>query len=367
MALSFARLARVLFVSALAIPSVSHALTQPADFDGDGTTDLVVWRPSNGTWYVKTSTGNQPPCFSSASPGWQLQYGLIGDKPVIGDFDGDGKVDAAVYRPSNQTFYVKFSSWCGEAQVPLGGAGIIASDIPDAAEVTGDGRSDILMYRPTSGAPPLGGTWFIRDSTTYAITPYAAPNSGLSSITDFPTVVSANYVQNTGTANHFDEPAAYLRGRIGSSAGVSWAQIYLEGGSQSVGYSTYFVVGTNNPIIPVVGNAGGPSYGLADYLYWFSSTGQWFGFLNPSRGGIFYPNPNWGVSGDIPIGGDYNGDGFADQTVWRPSTGTWFVEFPGTTCPLAASFMGNTGYGGCQQQWGLNGDIPLGYKRGTNP
>jgi hypothetical protein len=75
------------------------------DFDGDGKTDIAVFRPSSGTWYILySSTG-----YSSTSPGY-YQWGLPSDEPVITDFDGDGRADIAVYRPSTGEWFIRYSS-----------------------------------------------------------------------------------------------------------------------------------------------------------------------------------------------------------------------------------------------------------------
>jgi VCBS repeat protein len=73
-----------------------------ADIDRDGRADFLVWRRLSGTWYWLTSSTQ----FSYAQAA-SLQWGSpeFGDTPLLGDFDGDGTPDPAVWRPSSGAWY----------------------------------------------------------------------------------------------------------------------------------------------------------------------------------------------------------------------------------------------------------------------
>jgi len=70
------------------------------DFDCNGTTDVAVMQSAGGgnIWYISVNGGGL----------WTNWYfGNPGDQPVAGDWDGDGCDSIGVYRPSNGTWYLK--------------------------------------------------------------------------------------------------------------------------------------------------------------------------------------------------------------------------------------------------------------------
>jgi hypothetical protein len=67
------------------------------DFDGDGKIDLAVYRPDEGKWFIA----------NSGSPTYSVyQFGALTDIPTPADYDGDGRTDIAIFRPSDGNWWI---------------------------------------------------------------------------------------------------------------------------------------------------------------------------------------------------------------------------------------------------------------------
>jgi hypothetical protein len=143
----------------------------PGDYDGDGRTDVGVYRITAGQWFV---FGSQDGIMTL---GWGSPF--LGDTPVAADYDGDGKADIAVYRPTTGEWFVLLSGG-GVVILPWGAP---LGDRPVPADYDGDGRADIAVFRPVTG------DWFVLRSSDGGLTtlPWGAGGLG-----DLP--VPANFV-----------------------------------------------------------------------------------------------------------------------------------------------------------------------------
>jgi subtilisin family serine protease len=242
-----------------------------SDFSRDLHADPAVFRPSSGEWFV---------------PGQATQvWGTAGDKPVPGDYNGDGVVEKAVWRPSTGTWWIPGST------VQWGQAG----DVPVPADYNGDGSTDIAVWRPTTGA------WLIRGIST-------AVWGGQGDI-----AVPADY-NGDGSADIAIWRPTTGEWWIPGRAPVVWGGI------------------GDRADVPVPADYNGDA--SADIAIWRPATGDWW-----VRGQF---TQQWGTSGDIPNPRDVTGDGTAELVVFRPGNGTWFNLF---RAPLVGPITWSTQWG----------------------
>lgn len=254
--------------------SSAPSVRSRADFDGDGKTDVSVYRPSEGNWYIDRSTAG----FGA------LNWGLSTDIPTPGDFDGDNRADAAVFRPTNGTWYVLNSSNGTFSFVNFG----LSGDIPQSGDYDGDSRADFAVFRPSSNV------WYVLNSGggTF-ITAFGTAN-------DIP--VRADYNGDGKTDVAIFRP----------SANQWWM---LSSGGGGVSATTFGASGDK----PVPADYDGDN--KDDVAIYRPATGQWW-TVRSSDGGIVLTS--FGISTDIPVPGDYDGDGRDDQAVYR--NGQWWVN-----------------------------------------
>jgi hypothetical protein len=248
-----------------------------SDYNGDGRTDFTVQRPADGGWYTLNSTLSitQP-----LTPSATSFPGTAGDKLVPGDYDGDGKTDFAVFRPSDGTWRIRYSGGGADSSTTFG----TSTDQPVQSDYDGDGKTDIGVYRPDS--PALGQATFIVQYSSDNSVHYA--QWGLS--TD--KTVVGDY--------DGDGKADYAIFRPGTGA---W---YVLKSSCAFGCfdGTFWGTGTDK-LVP----SDYDGDGKFDLAVFRPSDSSWY--VLKSGDGTFTATV-WGLGTDTPVPGDYDGDGKTD-------------------------------------------------------
>ena len=275
-------------------------LPSPFDFDGDGRADISVVRPSTDRWYE---------LFSGTGAVYEETFGLAGDILAPADFDGDGITDEAIYRPSNGQWWFR-SSVSGGLVLNVFG---LNGDIPRPSDFDGDGKADFVLFRPSNN------TWYRIGSLTpqQQATPVTFGLNG-----DQPLV------------GDFDGDGKGDIAVFRPSNGDWWyAATSADGAFRTVHWG-------QTGDIPVPADYDGD--GKTDYAVYRPSEGGWY-IYNSSNGS--FTTTAFGINTDRPVAADYDGDGRADIAVFRPSTGIWY---------LLRTTSGFAGY-----QFGISTDIAL--------
>ncbi len=226
----------------------------PADYDGDLKVDTAVWRPisaTEGAFYI----------FQSSTNTFRIvNFGQDGDEPsVVADYDGDKKADPATFRCPQTTPGPCYFYYLGSNNNPTNsvtvvpwGFGIANEFYTLTGDFDGDGKADFCIQREHPSYPGLAQYVLLRSSDFK----YEFINWGLTS--DF----------------------------------------LIPGDYDGDGKSDFCVVR-----IETLPND--PHEALSYYI------------LTRTGGGTGTSPIRFGDSNDVPVPGDYDKDGKTDIAVWR--------------------------------------------------
>ena len=280
-------------------------------------------------WY----TAAQAQCASGtgicqATPNVALAYGPATARVQTRNLAGDGPwstdqafavirtASGGVYRPTTGTWYLDTSrngQWdgCGpDACLSWGGD---PSDVPIVGDWTGSGPAKIGVYRAGLG------TWYL-DTNGNGTWDGCGPDACLSWGGDPSDVPIVGDWTGSGPAKI---------GVFRPSAGIFYLDYNGNGSWDGCGTDWCLSIGMAGDA-PVVGD-------------WNGSGTAKVGTFRPSNGTFYLDyngNGSWdgcgtdwclsiGMAGDVPVVGDWNGSGPAKVGVFRPSDGTFYLDYNG--------------------------------------
>jgi hypothetical protein len=306
-----------------------------ADVNGDGKRDVVVANECTNDTCTSSDVGvligNGDGTFGAVAT--YDSGGLFADGVVIADVNGDGKTDLIVANSSTST-----SVDDGDVGVLLGNgngtfqtaihypSGAFGAASVAVADVNGDGKPDVVVANCSATSSSCTGGGG-------SVGVLLGNGNGT-----FQTAVPLSPGGNTpfgiavGDVNGDGRPDIVVASCFSSACGQGQGEVGV-------------LINQTSPWLVYASLARQVDYfgeGTADFTVWRPTTGVLYS--EDHSGKLLFRQ--WGENGDIPLIGDYDGDGKTDVAVFRPSNGTWYI-IPSST---------GKAYG---VRFGANGDVPV--------
>jgi len=298
-------------------PRLVLSAAVPADFDGDARSDFALFRfdasRDAGAFRIETSSDSAP---------IEALFGGAADRPIAGDFDGDGITDVAVHGFSPDDGFSRFAIRPSDGGSPflVGFGGF--DDRPVAGDFDGDAVTDIAVFgfSPDEGFSRFAVRLSGGASETHPTGTIVLPFGGFD---DRPIV------------GDFDGDGIDDFGVYGFSPdeGFSRFAIQLSGGPSDTHQSGVIAQpfgGLDD--LPVIGDFDGD--GRDDLgVYGFSPDEGFSRFAVLLSGGSSATHPAgviaqpFGGLDDLPVAGDFDGDGVTDIAVFGFSPANGFHRF----------------------------------------
>lgn len=311
------------------------------DFNRDGASDLAVYEPATGNWFIRTLGGNVL--------AWQKQWGYSAARPVPADYDGDGITDLGVYDTNGGNWFILtldgrvlawYRQWGWSTAVPVPG------------DYDGDGAADLGVYDLETG------NWYVYSLAKGRVLHWALKWGYKGDVRSWekPQTSTVIPVPFDYDGDGITDMAFYYRGfsmtdsvwHIRGSAGRNWAPTEAWGSSGSIPAPGIY----RNTVAPNRWPNGVTTYKVKTSTPGDGTDGTFnTPYLYQFRIGVY--------SRTFPVAGhDADGNGWDDHAVYDYLNGNWTFSFNDAD--------GNANQAGTSYQpsptqivpWGFNGAVP---------